>query len=264
MRIALFSTCIGDAMFPGAPKAVVKVLERLGHEVVFPKGQACCGQMHINTGYFNEALPLIENHVKTFSPMIDGAWDAIVAPSASCVGSIKHQMAMVARHFNEESLAVRAEIIAENTFDFPVLLTDLLDLEDVGAYFPHRTTYHPTCHSLRVAKVGDRPERLLRYVSGIDLVPLPNADECCGFGGTFALKNPEISAAMVTDKTVNVEATGASVLVADDYSCLMNIWGRMSKRKMTVSVAHLAEVLASTRETPWQAPQPASASSGRR
>lgn len=251
MRFALFSTCIGDAMFPAAPKATVTLLERLGHEVVFPKNQACCGQMHINAGYYKDALPLVENHVRTFSPVIDGEWDAIVVPSGSCTGSIKHQQADVAYQFGKKSLAKRAEIIAEKTYDLPVLLTDLLGVEDVGAYFPHHATYHPTCHSMRVTKIGDRPYRLLSAVRELSLVSLPDADVCCGFGGTFSLKYPEVSSAMVTEKAENVKKTGAQVLIADDYSCLMNIWGRMARLGMTTQVAHIAEVLASTEQNPW-------------
>ena len=251
MRIAIFSTCVGDAMFPAAPKATTKLLERLGHEVVFPKGQACCGQMQVNSGYLKDALPIIENHVKTFSPVLDGEWDAIVVPSGSCTGAIQHNQAMVARHFGETALANRAEIIGEHTWDLPVLLTDFLGVTDVGAYFPHRVTYHPSCHSMRIAKVGDRPIRLLEQVEGIDLVPLPDAKVCCGFGGTFSLKYPDISTAMVTEKVGNVEKTGAEVLVADDYTCLMNIWGRMAKMGLNTKVAHISQVLASTREDPW-------------
>lgn len=251
MRFALFSTCVGDAMFPAAPKATTKLLERLGHEVVFPKGQACCGQMHVNSGYLDDALPIIENHVKTFSPILDGEWDAIVVPSGSCAGSIKEQQAMVARHFGKTSLANRAEIIAENTWDLPLFLTDFLGVTDVGAFFPHRVTYHESCHSLRVTKVGKSPERLLREVDGIDLVKLHDSDVCCGFGGTFSLKYPDISTAMVTDKAMNVEKTGAQVLVADDYTCLVNIWGRMAKLGMNTQIAHISEVLASTEEDPW-------------
>lgn len=252
MRIAIFSTCLGDAMFPQAPAATVTLLERLGHEVVFPKGQACCGQMHINTGYFKDALPLVRNHVATFEPILDGAWDAIVVPSGSCTGSIKHQQSMVARRMGEQTLAAKADLIAERTYDLPVLLTEFLGLEDVGAYFPHSLTYHPTCHSLRITKVGDAPQRLLAHVEGARVLPLPDAEQCCGFGGTFALKHPEVSTSLVSEKVENVLATGAQFLVADDYSCLMNIAGRMTRVGADVVPMHLAEVLAGTKEKPWK------------
>ncbi|TRW46709.1 (Fe-S)-binding protein [Georgenia yuyongxinii] len=251
MRVALFATCLNDAMFPQAAAATVRLLERLGHEVAFPTGQACCGQMHVNTGYYAQALPVIRNHVETFAPVLDGEWDAIVAPSGSCVGSARHQQAMVAEQEGDRALARAASLVAERTYELSELVVDVLGVTDVGAWFPHRVTYHPTCHSLRLLKVGDRPLRLLRAVAGIDLAELPEAASCCGFGGTFALKNAETSTAMVFEKVRNVVATGAEVLTAGDYSCLMNIAGALSRGRTGVHVAHLAEILAATREEPW-------------
>ena len=251
MRVALFATCINEAMFPQAPAATARLLERLGHEVVFPEAQACCGQMHVNTGYFREAVPVIRNHVQAFAPVLDGEWDAVVGPSGSCVGSVRHQQAMVARREGEDRLAREAELVAARTYELSELLVDVLGLTDVGAWFPHSATYHPTCHSLRMIKVGDKPLRLLRAVEGIDLVELPEAQACCGFGGTFSLKNSETSAAMVQEKVRHVVSTGAEVLVAGDYSCLMNMAGSLSRQGTGVHAAHLAEVLASTREEPW-------------
>jgi L-lactate dehydrogenase complex protein LldE len=251
VRIALFATCLNDALFPQAPAATVRLLERLGHEVVFPAGQACCGQMHVNTGYYAQALPVIRNHVEAFAPVLDGEWDAIVAPSGSCVGSVRHQQAMVAEREGEPALARDAALVAERTYELSELVVDVLGVTDVGAWFPHRVTYHPTCHSLRLLKVGERPLRLLRAVAGIDLAELPEAASCCGFGGTFSLKNAETSTAMVSEKVRNVVATGAEVLSAGDYSCLMNIAGALSRGRTGVHVAHLAEILAATREEPW-------------
>ncbi|MCK6209762.1 (Fe-S)-binding protein [Georgenia sp. EYE_87] len=251
MRVALFATCINEAMFPQAPAATARLLERLGHEVVFPEAQACCGQMHVNTGYFREAVPVIRNHVRAFEPVLDGEWDAVVGPSGSCVGSVRHQQAMVARREGEDRLARDAELVAARTYELSELLVDVLGLTDVGAWFPHSVTYHPTCHSLRMIKVGDKPLRLLRAVEGIDLVDLPEAEACCGFGGTFSLKNSETSAAMVHEKVRHVVSTGAGVLVAGDYSCLMNMAGSLSRQGTGVHAAHLAEVLASTRAEPW-------------
>ena len=254
MKIALFSTCLNDVMFPQAAQAAVHLLERLGHTVVFPQDQACCGQMHINTGYYPEAMPMIRNHVATFEPILDGEWDAIVAPSGSCTGAIRTQHAMVARNQADEALAAKAELIAAHTFDLPELIVDVLGQTDVGAYFPHRVTYHTTCHSLRVTRVGDKPLQLLRAVQGIDYVPLPDAEECCGFGGTFALKNSDVSAAMMSDKMGNIKSTGAEILVAGDYSCLMSIAGGLSRTRSGIRAMHLAEVLAGTSEKPWSAP----------
>ena len=241
MRIALFVTCLTDGLFPDVGRATVSLLERLGHEVVFPDRQTCCGQMHTNTGYQREAVPLVRQHVEVFEP-----YDVVVAPSGSCVGSVRHQHAMVARRAGDESLAVRAEAVAARTYELSELLVDVLGLEDVGAHFPHRVTYHPTCHSLRMLRVGDKPLQLLRAVGGIDLVELPDADQCCGFGGTFAMKNADTSTAMLADKMRNVLGTGAEVVAAGDSSCLMHIGGGLSRLRTGTRPVHLAEILAST------------------
>jgi L-lactate dehydrogenase complex protein LldE len=241
MRIALFATCLADTLFPDAAKATVLLLERLGHRLVFPPSQTCCGQMHVNTGYQREALPLVRRYVETFEP-----YEVIVAPSGSCVGSIRHQHAMVARSFGDEPLALAADEIAARTYELSELLIDVLGVDDVGAYFPHRVTYHPTCHTLRMLQVGDKPLRLLRRVRGIDLVELPEADQCCGFGGTFAIKNADTSTAMLADKMRNVLTTRAEVCTAGDSSCLMHIGGGLSRLQAGVRTLHLAEILAST------------------
>lgn len=244
MRIAVFVTCLVDTMVPEAGKATVRLLERLGHEVVFPAGQTCCGQMHVNTGYQREALALVRRHVDTFEHC-----DVVVVPSGSCTGSVRHQHAAVARRAGDERLATRAEQVAERTFELAELLVDVLGMEDVGGYFPHRVTYHPTCHSLRTARVGDRPLRLLRRVRGIDLVELPQAEQCCGFGGTFAIKNADISTAMLADKMRHVLATGAQVCTAGDVSCLLHIGGGLSRLRAGVRTVHFAEILAAS-DTP--------------
>jgi L-lactate dehydrogenase complex protein LldE len=243
MRIALFVTCLADTLFPDVGKATTVLLERLGHRVEFPQAQTCCGQMHVNTGYQRDALPLIRRYVDTFEP-----YDVIVAPSGSCVGSIRHQHAMVARRHGDPGLARRAQALADRTFELSQLLTDVLEVEDVGAYYPHRVTYHPTCHSLRLLRVGDRPLRLLRQVGGLDLVELPDAEACCGFGGTFALKNSDTSTAMLADKMRHVLDTRAEVCAAGDSSCLMHIGGGLSRLRAGVRTVHLAEILASTRD----------------
>ncbi|KWX67461.1 (Fe-S)-binding protein [Mycobacterium sp. NAZ190054] len=247
MRIALFATCLADAMFPAAAIATVNLLERLGHQVVFPDKQTCCGQMHTNTGYLAEATALVRHHVEVFE---DAGCDAVVAPSGSCVGSVRHQHAMVARRAGDESLAARAEAIASHTYELSELLVDVLDVRDVGAYFPHRVTYHPTCHSLRMLRVGDKPLQLLRHVRGMTLVELPAADSCCGFGGTFAVKNADTSTAMLADKMACVIGTGAEVCSAGDSSCLMHIGGGLTRIRSGVRTVHLAEILASTEDAP--------------
>lgn len=241
MRITLFITCLADTLFPDVGKATVTVLERLGHEVVFPPTQTCCGQMHTNTGYLRDALPLVRHHVEVFEDS-----DVIVAPSGSCVGSVRHQHAMVARAGGDEALAARAEAVAGRTYELSELLVDVLGVTDVGASYPHRVTYHPTCHSLRMLRVGDKPLRLLREVRGLELVELPAAEECCGFGGTFALKNADTSTAMLADKMRHVLDTRAEVCTAGDSSCLMHIGGGLSRLRTGVRTVHLAEILAST------------------
>jgi L-lactate dehydrogenase complex protein LldE len=159
----------------------VQLLERLGQTVEFPLEQTCCGQMHANSGYFEPKL--VRRYVDTFNE-----YDAIVVPSGSCAGAIRHQHVMIARAEQDDGLAQQAQQTAEKTYELSQFLIDFLHTEDVGAYFPHRVTYHPTCHSLRILQVGDRPLRLLSNVRGIDLVTLPRNEECCGFGGTFSIK----------------------------------------------------------------------------
>ena len=241
MKVALFATCLVDGLFPDVGRATASVVRRLGHDVEFPLQQTCCGQMHVNTGYPREALPLVRNHVDTFAE-----YEAIVVPSGSCTAAIRHQHADVAEQFGEAELAAAARDVAARTYELSQFLVDVLGVTDVGAYFPHRVTYHPTCHSLRLLRVGDRPYRLLRAVRGIDLVELPDAQSCCGFGGTFALKNSDVSTAMLADKMHNVLATGAGVCAAGDASCLMHIGGGLDRLRTGTRTVHLAEILAST------------------
>ncbi|MBW8482429.1 (Fe-S)-binding protein [Actinomadura parmotrematis] len=241
MKIALFVTCVNDTLFPDTGKAVVALLERLGHRVAFPPAQTCCGQMHLNTGYPGEAVKLVEAFTGAFEDC-----DAVVAPSGSCAAMVREWHARLAARSGRERLAERAAALAPRVHELSELLVDVLGVTDVGASFPHRVAYHPTCHSLRMLKLGDKPLRLLREVRGLDLVDLPDAAECCGFGGTFALKNADVSAAMCADKVAAVKSTGAEVLCAADNSCLMHIGGALGRQRSGVRVAHLAEILAST------------------
>ena len=232
MRIALFVTCVADTMFPEAGRATVAVLERLGHEVVFPTAQTCCGQMHVNGGYQDEAARLAHRFVEVF-----GEYELVVAPSASCVGTV--------RELYPQVLGVSHPVL-ERVFELSELLVHHLGIDDVGASFPHRVTYHPTCHSLRVTRVGDAPLRLLQHVRRLELVELPRAQECCGFGGTFSIKNADTSSAMLDDKCGSVEATDAQFCTALDGSCLLQIGGGLSRRGARARPIHLAEILAST------------------
>jgi L-lactate dehydrogenase complex protein LldE len=225
VRIALFITCFNDTLFPGTGRAVVEVLERLGHEVAFPEEQTCCGQMHGNSGYADEGKGLAARVERVFA----GA-EIIVSPSASCAAYLREH----------------APGLDDRLFELSELLVDVLGVEDVGAVFPHRVTYHPTCHSARLLHVGERPLRLLRAVRGIDLVELGDREECCGFGGTFAVKNADTSMAMLSDKLRHVLDTRAEVCVAADNSCLMHIGGALRRQRAGVRTLHLAEVLAAT------------------
>ena len=241
MRVALMVTCINDAMFPDAGKAVVTLLRRLGVDVDFPEAQTCCAQPMVNTGYLDEAVPVVRTFIRAFE-----GYDAIVTPSGSCAGSARHQHSIVARRSGDAGLAAAVAEVSPRVHELSEFLVDVLGVEVVGASFPHSVTYHPTCPSLRMRGVGDRPERLLRSVRGLRLLDLPNAEECCGFGGTFALKNADTSVAMGADKARHVRDTGAEVLVAGDSSCLMHVGGLLSRQRSGVRVMHLAEVLAST------------------
>lgn len=234
-------TCINDAMFPDTGRAVVTLLRRLGVDADFPVGQACCGQPMVNTGYLDEAVPVVRNFATAFA-----GYDAVVTPSGSCAGSVRHQHAIVARRAGDPGLAAAVAELSPRTYELSEFLVDVLGVTDVGAYFPHTVAYHPTCHSLRMLGVGDRPLSLLRSVRGLRLVELPRAEECCGFGGTFALKNADTSVAMGADKARHAVDSGAEVLVAGDNSCLMHIGGILSRQRSGVRVLHLAEVLAST------------------
>lgn len=222
MRVALFVTCVGDAIFPEAGRATVEILERLGHEVVFPAEQTCCGQMHLNSGFADEADRLAGRFEEIF-----GEFEVVVSPSSSCVGTMREHYGL------------------SNVLELSELLVHRLGVEDVGASFPHRVAYHSTCHSLRMAHVGDAPLRLLRQVRGLELVELPRADECCGFGGTFSIKNSDTSSAMLADKCACIEESGADVCTALDSSCLLHVGGGLSRRGSGVKTVHLAEILAS-------------------
>ena len=228
MRIGLFTTCLTDTLYPDTGKAVVTLLERLGHQVEFPMAQSCCGQMHFNTGYRADAARMVRGYTEAFA-----GYEAIVSPSGSCV-------AMVREHYPAAE--------ASRTYELSEFLTGVLGVTDVGAYFPHRVTYHPSCHGLRVLRLGDAPLALLRAVRGLDLVELPEADTCCGFGGTFSVKNPDVSAAMCTDKVSSIRLTGAEYVCATDNSCLMHIGGSLSRQRTGVAAVHLAEILAGTDE----------------
>ena len=241
MRVALFITCFNDTLFPNVGIATTHLLERLGLTVDFPEAQTCCGQMHFNTGYQREAIPLVRHFIEVFSTA-----EVIVAPSASCAGMVRDLYPEAATLSGDTALVAAVEELIPRVYELSEFLVKRLGITDVGAYYPHRVTYHPTCHSLRVLHVGDAPLQLLRAVKGIDLVELPNARECCGFGGTFAIKNADTSLAILSDKMRCVLDTGAEVLCAADTSCLLHIGGGLHRQRAGVATIHLAEILAST------------------
>jgi L-lactate dehydrogenase complex protein LldE len=243
VRVALFITCFNDTLFPETGRATVEVLERMGLEVDFPFEQTCCGQMHFNTGYQREAIPLVRRFVRVFKD-----YEAVVAPSGSCVGMVRELYPMAAGLANDEQLLHEVEELSTKVFELSEFLVKKLRVTDVGAYYPHRVTYHPTCHSLRMLKVGDAPLELLRAVRGIDFVELPEARECCGFGGTFAIKNADTSIAILGDKLRHVLETEAEVCTAGDNSCVMHIGGGLKRQRAGAATVHLAQILASTEE----------------
>jgi len=239
MRVALFITCFNDTLFPETGKAVVRILERLGVEVDFPVDQTCCGQMHSNSGYGLEVVPLVRRFVRVFADA-----ETIVTPSGSCASMVVDHYERLAKLAGDEALAAQVGGLIPRVHEFSTFVADELGVEDVGARFPYRVVYHPACHATRLMRVGDAPLRLLRGVEGLELVDLPDAATCCGFGGTFSVKNQAVSTAMMADKLTNIMATGAEVCTAVDNSCLMHIGGGLARLNAGIDVLHLAEILA--------------------
>jgi L-lactate dehydrogenase complex protein LldE len=245
LRIALFITCYNDLLYPEVGQAIVRLLRRLGHEVEFPAEQTCCGQMHFNSGYQDACIPLVQRFVDAFA-----GYDAVVTPSGSCASMVRRYHPLVAGLAADggvdAGLPERVAVVSPTVYELSEFLVDVLGVTEVGARFPHTVAFHPTCHSTRLLGVGDRPTRLLSAVDGLTLVDLPRSEACCGFGGTFAVKNADTSVAMGLDKVDDVLGSGAEVLTAGDTSCLMHIGGLLSRRGSPVRVMHLAEILAST------------------
>lgn len=245
MRASLFITCYNDTLFPETGRAVVRLLERLGVDVEFRPAQTCCGQMHANTGFRAEAFSQAKQFVKLYADA-----DSVVVPSSSCVAMIRDQYPGLFGELGNADLRREFEALLPRVFELSEFLVDRLGVEDVGAYFPHRVTYHASCHGLRALQLGDRPFRLLNKVRGLELIPLENLDRCCGFGGTFSVKNAEVSSAMMTAKLQDVMATRAEFCTALDNSCLMHLGGALHREFAATRTIHLAEILASTEGTP--------------
>jgi L-lactate dehydrogenase complex protein LldE len=248
MRASLYITCYNDTLFPETGRAVVRLLERLGVELDFHPRQTCCGQMHANTGFRGEAFCQAKRFVRMYESV-----DAVVIPSSSCVAMIRDQYPGLFEELGNEELRRQFAALLPRIFELSEFVVDKLGVDDVGAYFPHRVTYHASCHGLRGIHLGDRPSRLMAKVRGMEQIPLANLDRCCGFGGTFSVKNAEVSSAMLAVKLQDVMATRAEFCTALDNSCLMHLGGAMHRQYAGMKTIHLAEILASTEAEPAEA-----------
>jgi len=233
----MFVTCLVDNFYPNVATSMIRILNAQGVHVDFPTQQTCCGQPAFNSGYTEEARAVAAQMLDAFE---EAAY--VVSPSGSCAGMIHHYYGQL--FADDPGQARRAQALADKTYEFSQFLVRVLGVQDVGATFAHTVTYHPSCHGMRLLGVKDEPAQLLAAVRGLTFVDLPHQNDCCGFGGTFAVKMHEISAAMVDEKADWVVETGAEVLVGTDMGCLMNIGGRLRHRGEAVRVLHLAELLA--------------------
>jgi len=245
MRASLFVTCYNDTLFPETGRAVVRLLERLGVQLEFREQQTCCGQMHANTGFRGEAFCQAKRFVHLYKDA-----EAVVIPSSSCVAMIRDQYPGLFEELGNEALRREFTALLPRVHELSEFLIDRVGVDDVGAYFPHRVTYHASCHGLRGLHVGDRPFRLLGKVRGLELVPLENLDRCCGFGGTFSIKNAEVSSAMLAAKVHDVLSTRAEYCTALDNSCLMHLGGSLHRQFAGVRTIHIAQILASSEGVP--------------
>jgi L-lactate dehydrogenase complex protein LldE len=239
MRVSLFVTCLVDQLWPSVGTSAVEVLRRAGCEVEFDQRQTCCGQPAFNTGYRNEARALARRFIEIFE---ESKADAIVSPSGSCTAMVHHFRELFA---DDNDWSARAEKLAERTHELASFLVNVLGIDDLGASFSGRVTWHDACHGLRDLNLHSEPRQLIRKVRGLEFVELANADACCGFGGTFSVKYPEISVAILDNKIESIEKAGVRAVVSGDASCLMQIGGRLSRKASRVRAMHLAELLAS-------------------
>lgn len=240
MRVSLFVTCLVDQLWSDVGTSTIEVLRRAGCTVEFDERQTCCGQPAFNTGYRAEARRLAERFIKIYE---GSRAEAVVCPSGSCTAMVRHFPALFPE---DEEWRKRARLVGERTFELSAFLVRVLKVEDVGARFQGRLTWHDACHGLRDLNLHSEPRRLLRQVRGAEFVELEHADACCGFGGTFSVKYPEISLAILEQKIEAIERAGVKAVVAADASCLMQIGGRLSRQGSSVRVMHLAELLAAT------------------
>jgi L-lactate dehydrogenase complex protein LldE len=236
VKISLFIPCFVDQLFPQVGISVVEVLERLGHEVDFPSQQTCCGQPAFNAGHWQDAKEVASRFIDVFHDA-----EVIVSPSGSCTSMVKKFYGELFK----DSLSEEHKKVSEKTFEFTEFLVKKLGVRDVGATFNKRVTWHDGCHALRELHLKQEPRELLRSVRGLQLIETSECETCCGFGGTFSVKFPDISVAMDEVKVASIEASGAECVVSSDSSCLMQIKGLLEKRSSPIQTYHIAEVLAS-------------------
>ena len=248
MRASLFITCYNDTLYPETGRAVVTLLERLGVQLEFRPAQTCCGQMHANTGFRSEAYSQAKRFVRLYQDA-----ETVVIPSSSCVAMMRDQYPGLFEELGNDELRKEFRSLLPRVYELSEFLIDKLGVEDVGAYFPHRVTYHASCHGLRALHLGDRPFRLLAKVRGMELASLANLDRCCGFGGTFSVKNAEVSSAMLSTKLTDVLNSQAEYCTALDNSCLMHIGGALHRQFAAMRTVHMAQILASTETSPMEA-----------
>jgi L-lactate dehydrogenase complex protein LldE len=236
MKVSLFITCLADQLYPEVGESVVRLLHDYGCEVDFPEAQLCCGQPAFNSGYQDEAREVARGLIRAFEHS-----DYVVSPSGSCTGMVHHYYPYLFE--NEPEWKAKAEALVGKMYEFSQFLVGVLGVTDVGASFPHKVTYHPSCHAMRLLGVREEPQKLIGAVKNLEFTELPRKEDCCGFGGTFAVKMADMSEAMVCEKAACVCETGAEVLVGTDMGCLMNIGGRLNKEGKPVRVMHLAQLL---------------------
>ena len=242
MKVSLFITCLVDQLCPNVGVATVEVLEKAGCEVTFDDRQTCCGQPAFNTGYRKEARKFAEKFIEIFE---SSDADYIVSPSGSCTAMVKHFHELFS---NNKKWRERAEKVAEKTHELSSFLVNILKIENFEAKLSGKVTWHDACHALRDLGLKDEPRKLLQHIDNAEFVELKGSDECCGFGGTFSVKYPEISNAILDKKVANIEASGADYVVACDASCLMQIGGKLSRNGSKIKAKHIAEILASQEE----------------
>ncbi|WP_188377561.1 (Fe-S)-binding protein [Halobacillus andaensis] len=235
MRVSLFITCLCDTLTPDVGKDTVQLLERFGCEVDFPEGQTCCGQPAYNSGYVKESKQAMKQMIQAFEDS-----EYVVGPSGSCVHMLKEYPKVLSE---EPEWKRRAEALVDKTYELTQFLVEVLEVKDVGSTFQGKATYHPSCHMTRLLGVKDAPRILLENVKGLEIIDLPLKEDCCGFGGTFAVKNAAVSEQMVHEKAEHISETKADYLIGGDMGCLMNMGGRLRRNDQDVKVLHIAQVL---------------------